>query len=149
MLSRVLKAVPWSQLVITSNFMTMGQLVMMILVLWQMADILDEIAKRGGFTWRNPFPVTKGPGENHTWSGCMGHQRVGYKCGQLVDPLCRKTQDGHRFPSRLCGSTSYIIIAIKEEDTNGSSNETADFWSWLKPLNYHCYFCFWCPVQHS
>jgi hypothetical protein len=41
-------------------------------------NILDELAKRGGFTWRNSFAVTNGPGDILTWTDLLAWATESY-----------------------------------------------------------------------
>jgi hypothetical protein len=61
------------------------------------ADMLDELANRGSFTWRNSFAVTNGPGENRTWTELAGGVEA---------------YDGIGFPEGFLDS-SFILVGFK------------------------------------
>jgi hypothetical protein len=97
------------------------------------ANILDELAKRGGFTWRNSFAVTDGPGDNHTWTELLDWAMESYDVS--VDwwvHSAERYKIGVAFPDGFVDS-SYILVGFKEDDDE--SSKKAAFWSWLEPFD--------------
>jgi hypothetical protein len=97
-------------------------------------DIMDELAKRGSFTWRNSFAVTDGPGVNHTWTELLGWAVESYDVSaDWWVHSAERYKIGVTFPDGFVDS-SYILVGFKEDDDGGSSKK-ADFWTWLEPFD--------------
>jgi hypothetical protein len=98
------------------------------------AHILDELAKRGSFTWRNSFAVTEGPGDNHTWTELLDWAIESYDVS--VDwwvHSAERYKMGATFPEGFVDS-SYILVGFKEDD-DGESSKKADLWTWTSPFD--------------
>jgi hypothetical protein len=92
--------------------------------------ILDELAKRGSFTWRNSFAVTEGPGENHTWTDLLAWGTESYDVS--VDWYIKNVERlriGTGFPEGFVDA-SFILVGFKEDESNNS-----DLWTWTLPFN--------------
>ena len=100
------------------------------------ADIMDELALRAGFTWRNSFGVTDGPAENRTWTDLLEWGVEAYDVS--VDWWIHSSERlkvGIGFPAGFVDA-SYILISLDENDSDdGSSQLEKDLWSWTKPFS--------------
>lgn len=97
------------------------------------AVILDELASRAGFTWRDSFGVTYPPqGGNHTYSDLLVWSTDYYDLAAdwWIHTL-ERLQMGASFPEGWYDA-SYVLVGKAEEvrDTDGEIN----LWLWLEPF---------------
>jgi hypothetical protein len=98
--------------------------------------ILDELAKRGSFTWRNSFAVTEGPGEDHTWNDLLawGTESYDINADWWVSTI-ERLRVGIGFPEGFVDA-SFILVGTKKDHEHESSKK-ADFWTWLEPFDHY------------
>ena len=100
------------------------------------ADIMDELAIRAGFTWRNSFGVTTGPGENKTWADLLEWGVESYDVS--VDWWVHSPERlklGIGFPAGFIHA-SYIMVGITEDYTEDTSGEQdLQLWNLTKPFS--------------
>lgn len=99
------------------------------------ADLLDELATRGGFTWRDSFGVVKGPGKNRTWTDLLGWATEEFDVA--ADWWMKTTERmsmGIAF-SEGWYDASTILVGLAGE------KEIVSLWSWLSPFDATVWIC--------
>lgn len=95
------------------------------------ADILDELASRGGFTWRNSFGVLEDPGEGRTWTEMLVWATGQYDVA--VDWWMTTTERmelGVTYPEGWYDS-SIILAGVEKNEGRSETN----LWAWLAPFD--------------
>ena len=108
------------------------------------AVILDELSERGGFTWRDSYGVTDGPGENKTWTDLVVWAVEAYDVS--VDWWMHSSERlklGIGFPEGFV-EAHYIMIGIKQDDDDAAANSGSDttllekfayLYAWTQPFS--------------
>ncbi|CAB9501357.1 receptor subunit 1 [Seminavis robusta] len=99
--------------------------------------ILDELAKRAGFTWRDSFGTTNRPGANRSFTELLewGTDYYDVVVGAFDKTLTR-LQLGVSFQEGIFDS-SYILIGTAEKPSDPSIN----LWQWLEPFETEVWIC--------
>lgn len=94
------------------------------------AVIMDELASRGRFTWRNSFAYYDGPGDHHTWTELLLWTTDYYDVSMewWTETLGRLKQ-GVSFPEGWYDS-SYILVGVNQ----GHEEASINLWVWLEPF---------------
>lgn len=101
--------------------------------------IMDEVARRAGFTWRDSYGLTTGPpkGSNKTWTDLL---LWGTDYFDVYADWYARTIDrlhmGVTFPEGFYDS-SYLLVAIDEQPEEASIN----LWQWLEPFDTSVWYC--------
>mmetsp|Transcript_13230 Transcript_13230/g.20618 ORF Transcript_13230/g.20618 Transcript_13230/m.20618 type:complete len:577 (+) Transcript_13230:109-1839(+) len=96
-----------------------------------MGVLMDELALRAGFTWRNSFGVYYGPGENKTYTDLAIWGTDAYDV--LVDwwiTTVDRLQKGIGFPEGFYDA-SFVLIGRKGTDVSGN----LEIFKFLKPFD--------------
>ena len=107
------------------------------------AKVLDELASRGNFTWRNSFGVTYGPNTspeypNKTWTelGVWSIDMYDFSADWWLHSL-ERLRLGYTFPEGFVDG-HYIMIKLKDGDDDDENVNFFDkdhfFWSLTKPF---------------
>ncbi|CAB9528614.1 NMDA receptor subtype of glutamate-gated ion channels with high calcium permeability and voltage-dependent sensitivity to magnesium. Mediated by glycine. This protein plays a key role in synaptic plasticity [Seminavis robusta] len=101
--------------------------------------ILDELAKRAGFTWRDSFGMTNRlpPDTNRTYTELLdwGTDYYDFMVG-AYDKTLTRLQMGISFQEGIYDS-SYILIGAAEPTSDSSIN----LWQWLEPFQTEVWIC--------
>jgi len=102
--------------------------------------MLDEIARRGQFQWRDSYGVVDSPGENQTWDEVLAWSVDTYDInGDWFLRTTERLADGILFPEKWYDGSLIMVRKQSEDD---------DFFSWmafLKPFSY----TLWCLIVAS
>ncbi|CAB9506831.1 receptor subunit 1 [Seminavis robusta] len=103
------------------------------------AVLMDELARRAGFTWRNSYGITEGPppGSGKTWTNLLlwGTDYFDVYCDWYAKTLAR-LKLGISFPEGFYDS-SYILVGVAEAPPDNSIN----LWQWLEPFDTQVWIC--------
>lgn len=105
-----------------------------------MAVLLDELAERGGFTWRNSFGITPRllPNSNRSYTELLvwGTDNFDVLVGRWVKNL-ERLKAGVSFPEGYYDA-SYILVGVAKPP---GDNTTIDLWQWLEPFDPYVWLC--------
>ena len=77
--------------------------------------VLDELASRAGFTWRDSFAITSGPDENHTWAELLEWSTDVYDLSaEYFTHTIDRYRRGIAFPEGL--DNGYLIMVGLQPD---------------------------------
>lgn len=101
------------------------------------AVILDELARRGKFTWRESFGISDAPSDGD-WTGLLkwGVEAYDVNADWWAQNLARMNM-GIAFLEEWYDSS---ILLIKKETPEVISDDV-NFWNWLKPYNQNVWIC--------
>jgi len=97
-----------------------------------LAVLLDELAFRGRFTWRDAFAVYDGPGDK-SWTEllCWTIENFDVSADWWVESLGR-LKAGGMFPHGWCRSDFILVAATTEEDEE--TTQKINMWGFLAPF---------------
>ena len=105
------------------------------------AVLMDELARRAGFTWRNSFGTfvePKGPDYNESWSDLLVWGTDSYDlCVDWWPRNLERLSRGVAFTQEWYDSS--IILIGKSQQRQSQSQRTRrlrDYWNWLKPFSW-------------
>lgn len=102
-----------------------------------MIEMLDEVARRGEFTWRDSFIVTQPPSKGKTWMDLLMWEINNYDvAAEWYANTVDRSKMGASFP-RGWYDFSAIIIAKKDKDAFGSAFRP---FSWSAPFTASVWF---------
>ena len=86
--------------------------------------ILDELASRAGFTWRDSFAITSGPDENHTWAELLEWSTDVYDLSaEYFTHTIDRYRRGIAFPEGL--DNGYLIMVGLQPDSEQEEQQAA------------------------
>jgi len=96
------------------------------------AVVLDELARRGGWTWRQSFGITTSPPGNHTWVELLKWSIDVYDMHiSWWSPTTERLQIGSAIVKEWYDAS---IILVSKERPVVVENEI-NFWNWLRPYS--------------
>ena len=100
------------------------------------AILLDEVARRANFTWRDTFAIPGTPGDSgKTWTELLLWSVETYDiAADWWDNSLERTSLGIAYPEFWYDS-SYVLIGNKRNYEN-NGEDSFDPWSWLAPFDY-------------
>jgi len=97
--------------------------------------MLDEIARRGQFQWRDSYGVVDSPGENQTWDEVLAWSVDTYDInGDWFLRTTERLSDGILFPEKWYDG-SLIMVRKQSQDDN-----LFTWLAFLKPFSYQLWF---------
>jgi len=99
------------------------------------AEILDALAERAGFTWRNSFGTYAKPGENHTYTDLLEWGTDHYDVvADWHNRDASRLKLGIGFPEGFVDA-SYIMIQKKSSNQKQKGGAVINWWSWKEPFS--------------
>ncbi|CAJ1956777.1 unnamed protein product [Cylindrotheca closterium] len=105
------------------------------------AVLLDELARRAGFTWRNSFGINmeaKGEAYNETWTDLLEWGIHAYDLSVDWWPRnLERLERGAAFTQEWYDS-SIILIGKQAKTVSATTRKLSvtDYWNWLKPFSW-------------
>jgi len=97
------------------------------------AILMDELARRGKFTWRDSFGLSYAPEGNHTWNDLLVWGTDTYDVFlEWWAPNLDRMNLGVAFVQEWYDS-SIILLKVQEEEI---ISDDIKFWNWLRPYDY-------------
>ena len=93
--------------------------------------LMDELAERAGFSWRNSYGIFYGSGDNHTYSDVLTWAVETYDLtADWWQHSVERLKQGVAFPKGFYDA-SFILVGMKGNDMEDSS---IDLFNWLEPF---------------